>query len=416
MTQEKDILVIGGGVIGVATAYYLAGEGRSVTLIERDAICSGSSHGNAGLVANGFAIPTPAPGVLSQGLKWMLDAESPFFIKPRLNFDLMRWIWQFRGACNEKQMLKSIAVLLSMGQASFDLFDELLANEEMDFNYERKGRLILFTDEGAFDNSIPMTVLLREYGVESTLLDAAGVREMESNVQPAVTRGIYAADYGHLIPDRFVHELARVAQARGVEIKTRTAVSHFKTVDQKITQVVTTDGTYTPDQVVLAAGVWSPILARQLGVRLPIQPAKGYSITCKRPFSSPSIPLSLSERKIAVTPMGDSLRFTSTLELAGYDPSINQRRVDAIRRNLHEYLTGMEELEETAVWSGFRPATPDDLPLIGRSSPFDNLIMATGHGTLGMTQGLITGKLVAEIIEGKRPSLDLEPFHVDRFG
>ncbi len=423
MNQQKDILVIGGGVIGVATAYYLAGQGRSVTLIEKDEICAGSSHGNAGLIANGFAIPMAAPGVLRQGLKWLLDAESPFYIKPRLNLDLMRWIWQFRGACNEKQMRQSIGVLLSLGQASFDLFDELLANEVLEFGYERKGRLILFTSEAAFEKAVPDTILLREYGVDSTLLDAAGVREIEPNVQTAVSHGIYAADYGHLIPDRFVHELARAAKARGVTFKTKTAVSGFETSGRQISSVITSQGAFTPDQVVLAAGAWSPILASQLKLRLPIQPAKGYSVTYKRPLrygsvqasSAPQLPLSLSERKIAVTPMGDSLRFTSTLELAGYDPSINQRRVAAIRRDIHEYLSGMEALEETAVWSGYRPATPDDLPIIGRSGVFENLILATGHGTLGITHGLITGKLVSEIIGGKRPSIDLAPLSADRF-
>ena len=415
MNQQKDMLVIGGGVIGVAAAYYLAVQGRSVTLIEKDDICAGSSHGNAGLIANGFAIPMAAPGVLRQGLKWLLDAESPFYIKPRLDRDLISWLWQFRGACNEKQMRQSIAVLLSLGQASFDLFDELLAKEELEFGYDRKGRLILFTSEAAFEKAVPDAVLLREYGVDSTMLDADGVRKIEPNVQPVVTHGIYSADYGHLIPDRFVHELARVAEDRGVNFITDTAVLGFETAGRQITSLITSQGAFTPDQVVLAAGAWSPVLARNLKLRIPIQPAKGYSVTYKRPSTSPRLPLSLSERKIAITPMGDMLRFTSTLELAGYDPSINQRRLAAIRRAIQEYLPGMEELEQTADWSGFRPATPDDLPIIGRSEAFENLILATGHGTLGMTHGLITGKLVSQIIVDERPSIDLAPLRVERF-
>ncbi len=415
MNRQKDILVIGGGVIGVAVAYYLAVQGRSVTLIEKGDICAGSSYGNAGLIANGFAIPMAAPGVPLQGLKWLLDAKSPFTIKPRLDSDLLRWLWQFRGACNEKQMRQSIAVLLTLGQASFDLFDELSANEVLEFGYERKGRLILFTDEAAFEKTIPTTVLLREYGVDSTLLDAAGVRQIEPNVQPAVTHGIYAADYGHIIPDRFVHELVRVAKEKGVAFKTDTAVQGFETSGRQISSVITSQGTFTPNQVVLAAGAWSPLIARHLKLNIPIQPAKGYSVTYKRPSTSPHLPLSLSERKIAVTPMGDRLRFTSTLELAGYDPSINQQRLAAIRHAVPEYLPGMEDLEQTAVWSGYRPATPDDLPIIGRSAAFENLILATGHGTLGMTHGLITGKLVSQIIGAERPSIDLTPLRAERF-
>ena len=165
----------------------------------------------------------------------------------------------------------------------------------------------------------------------------------------------------------------------------------------------------------MAAGAWSTILAQDLGLRLPIQPAKGYSLTYKRPPTSPKLPLSLAERKIAVTPMGEMLRFTSTLELAGFDPSINQQRLETIRRSVKEYLPGMEELEQETAWSGYRPATPDDLPIIERNKKFKNLILATGHGTLGMTQGLITGKLVAQIITDEQPSIDLAPFRSDRF-
>jgi len=415
MNQKKDIIVIGGGIVGIAAAYYLAVQGRSVTLFEKDNIGAGSSHGNAGLIANGFAIPMAAPGVPVQGLKWMLDASSPFYIKPRMDIDLLRWLWQFRGACNEKQMLRSIPVLLSLGQGSFDLFDELFASEDVNFDYERKGRLILYTSEESFEAGAADVALLSEFGVKASLLDAAGVHQIEPNVLPAVTHGIYCATYAHLSPGHFVQEMVRLAKNRGVELRTGTSVTGFETSGRHIASVVTTEGTFTGKQVVLAAGAWSPLVAQGLKLRLPIQPAKGYSLTYKRPETSPHLPLSLSERKIAVTPMGEMLRFTSVLELAGFDSSISQRRLETIRCSVNEYLPGMEQLGEETVWFGYRPGTPDDLPIIGRSGMFENLILATGHGTLGMTHGLITGKLVSQVIADEQPSVDLAPFKVERF-
>ena len=415
MVQEKDIIIIGGGIIGVSIAYYLARQGRSVTVLEKDDIGSGSSYGNAGLIANGFSIPMAAPGVPSQGLKWLLDATSPFYIKPRLNLDLISWLWKFLGACNEKQMRRSIPILLSLGQGSFDLFDDLLAKEDMDFGFEHKGRLILFKSEEGFDKWGNDIDLIKEFGVDVSALDADGVRQIEPDVLPAVTHGIYCEAYAHVNPGHFVDEMARIAKNHGVEIKTGTLVTGFEISDHQISTVLTSKGAYSPNQVVLAAGAWSPVIARDLNLRLPIQPAKGYSLTYKRPPASPQYPLSLSERKIAVTPMGDKLRFTSTLELAGFDPSINERRLAAIRHSVNEYLPGMEELEGEVKWFGYRPATPDDLPIIERSGKYKNLILATGHGTLGMTHGLITGKLVSQIILGETPLINLTPFRTDRF-
>ena len=417
VTQDKDILIIGGGIIGVSVAYYLALGGHSVTLIEKDDISTGSSSGNAGLIANGFAIPIAAPGVPKQGLKMMLDPSSPFYIKPRLNLELIKWLWKFVRACNEKQMRKSIPILLALGQGSFDLFDDLLEREDVNFGYQKNGRLILFTSDSSFAGWKKDVELVKEFGVEMELLDAKGAKEIEPNLLPSVKHAIYCEEYAHVDPDRFTKELRRLAESHGAEIITGTGVTGFEPVGKKFTAVHTTDGKLTAKQVVLAAGAWSAALARKLKIKLPIQPAKGYSLTYKTPSPGPSLPLMLSERKTAVTPMGDILRFTSTLELAGFDPSINQRRIETIRRSVREYLPGMEDLDEQSEiqWSGYRPATPDDLPIIGRSKKIANLIFATGHGTLGITHGLITGKLVSQLIDGEQPSIDLEPFRAERF-
>ena len=415
MTSKVDHLIIGGGVIGVCVAYFLVQSGRSVTLLEKGDVADGSSYGNAGLIASGHAIPMPAPGVLTQGLRWLLDSASPFYIKPRLDPDLVRWLWRFRGACNEEHVLRSIPITLSLGNASLELYDAIHARHSLDDAYQRKGRLFLYRTQSGLDHAKEDLELLRRFGVEGEALDAAGVRERFPPATASVIGGVYYENYAHFSPAHFVRGLAQVVRNQGAEIRTRTEVLGFETSGKRISTVRTTKGDFEAGEVVLAAGAWSAPLGKMLGLRLPIQPGKGYSITAKRPPAYPELPVQLSDAKVALTPMGDALRFSSTLEMAGFDMRINQRRVDASRQAMRDYVQGAAGLEELELWRGFRPMSPDDLPLIGRSQAYGNLILATGHSSTGMTHGPITGKLVAQIIAGEEPDLDLTPFSPARF-
>jgi D-amino-acid dehydrogenase len=415
MTTKTDHLIIGGGVIGVCVAYFLAEAGGSVTLLEKGDIAGGSSYGNAGLIAVDHAIPMPAPGVLTQGLRWLLDSSSPFYIKPRLDPDLIRWLWQFRGACKAEKVQRAIPLLLAIGRASLDLYDQLHARHALDDGYHRQGRLFLYRTQAGLDHSAADIDLLHEFGVMGQVLDAAAVRERFPLVKSSIIGGVYYENYAHFVPDRFVRELAREAESLGARFRTQTEVLGFETSGQRISKVNTTRGVFEAEEIVLAAGVWSAQLARMLGLRLPIQAAKGYSITAKRPSDWPELPVQLADDMVAVTPMAEFVRFSSTLEMTGLDMSINQRRVDASRQAMRKYLVGAETLEELELWRGFRPMSPDDFPMIGRSQAYSNLILATGHSMTGMTQGPITGKLVAQIIAGDEPDLDLTPFSPARF-
>jgi D-amino-acid dehydrogenase len=415
MNQQSDILIIGGGVIGVCIAYYLAAEQYDVTLVEKNQICSGSSHGNAGLISCANPIPMAEPGVIKKGLRWMLDAEGPFYIKPRLDLDLLRWVLGFRAACKEKQMRRTIDVTLAMRRVSKQLSAELTAENKLSFGWQNKGRMLVYQNRDSLEDGIKTLNFLDQYGVSGKILDAQGVREMDPNLQPWVVGGIYYPDYEHVLPESYVNGMARIAENKGARLKTETEVIGFETSGKHISGVITSRGDFTPDQIVLAAGAWSPVIARDLGLRIPIQPAKGYSVTVKRKPGCSEIPLSLADHKVAVTPMGGQLRFSSNLELVGYDPSINLRRVDATRRAVKRYLAGIDDLELIHIWSGFRPNTPDTMPIIERNRIYNNLVLATGHDMLGMTHSLITGKLVSEIIGDRQPSVDLEPFRLGRF-
>lgn len=417
--QRNDVLIIGGGVIGVCAAYYLAERGRQVTLVEQGDIAAGSSYGNAGLIVPSHSTPLAAPGALADGLKWMLDPESPFYIRPRLDLDLFIWLFKFTLACNERQMKRAVPVLRDLNCLSLDLYNELAELDSLDFGYRRRGVLLVYKTEAALKHAVEESHLMVEAGVASKTLNAKEASALEPSVRRDVAGAIYYPGDAHLNPAEFVQGLARWLERKGVCIHRNTTVTEVERSGRAITRVKTTHGDFQPDQVVVAAGSWSPGLVRGLGLNLPIQAAKGYSVTVKRPSSSPNIPLLLGESRVAVTPMespaGPLLRFAGTLELAGLDLSINQRRVDALRRASKEYMVGMDNMETLEVWRGLRPCTPDGLPVLGRPKAFDNLTVAAGHAMLGMSLGPASGKLAAQIVCGDAPDVDLKLLRVERF-
>jgi D-amino-acid dehydrogenase len=414
--KTTNVLIIGGGVIGVCTALYLTRQGRQVTLVERKDICSGASHGNACWIAVAHAIPTAAPGVMGQGLKWMLDSGSPFYIKPRLNLDLARWLWHFRSAATQTKMLAGTAIMLDLNRKSLELF-KALDTEGLDFDFFQQGLLHVHLSEKSCKAGKATLELLNNLGVEGHLLGRDGLKELEPNLLDGVESGVFYPEPGHLRSDKFVKAVARQAAAEGATILTGTEVVGFTVNSGRISAIQTSDGVFEANDVVLAAGAWSSRVAKQLGERLAMQPAKGYSVTAQRPSlqHGPCLPIAVDDYKLAITPLGDEFRFSSTLELAGFDLSINEKRLAANREGLHRVLPGLEHIDVIETWSGFRPLTADSLPIIGRSRKIGNLIYATGHGMMGLTHGPITGKVVSQIVAGQNPDIDLEPLRPDRF-
>jgi D-amino-acid dehydrogenase len=306
-------------------------------------------------------------------------------------------------------------VLRDLGRASRELYRELAALDGLECGFTPAGVLQVLKTRAAFEAAVEEAHLLRRYGLAAEAWDADRVRQREPNLRPGVVGGVYYPDDAHLDPAAFVRGLARLAEQKGACLHTQTEVLGFETAGRSVSRVVTTRGDFRAEQVVIAAGSWSPGLARQLDLNLPIQAAKGYSLTLNRPPACPTLPLLLGEARVAVTPLDGTLRLAGTLELAGMDFSINRRRVSAIRRAAGEYLRGMDGLEPGEVWCGLRPCTPDGLPLIGRSEAFDNLIIAAGHAMVGMSLGPITGKLVAQLAGREPPAIDLTALRPGRF-
>lgn len=413
------IAIVGGGVIGVCTAYYLAERGARVTIVEQGDIASGCSYGNAGLIVPSHSVPLAAPGVLWRGIKWMRDPESPFYIRPRLDRDLVRWLWRFRGFCTDAHLHHAVPVIRDLSHLSLGLFRELADRGTVDFGFRQDGVLMVYRTAAALAEGRHEARVLGDAGITAKVLDGDGARAVEPALRADIAGGVYFPDDAHVTPDRFVIGLGRVVERMGVTVRTGTEVLGFSTTGRRIAAVETTRGDIPCDDVVLAAGSWSPRVAKALALDLPIQAAKGYSITYEQPANGPRVPMLLVESRFAVTPMRgervDTLRLGGTLELAGLDLSIDRRRVRAITRGARDYLTLPQEMKLLEVWRGLRPCTPDGLPLIGRPRRWDNLVVAAGHAMIGLSLGPVTGKLVAQTIAGEKPLLDLGPLDPDRF-
>ncbi|MBW1961271.1 MAG: FAD-dependent oxidoreductase [Deltaproteobacteria bacterium] len=418
MNQKTDILVIGGGAIGVCSAYYLSEQGRNVMIVEKGEICSGSSYGNAGMIVPSHSIPLAAPGVVSKGIRWLFNPESPFYIKPRFSLEFFSWLWKFHRACNRHHMHRSIPVIRDLNLASLQLFEKLATIDGLDFGFEKKGMLSIFNSKKGLDEGLEEARLMQASGLEARILSAQEIQELIPHSRVTAAGGVFYPQDACIIPQPFVTETARFIEKKGVQIQTFTEVLGFEITDGRITTVKTTRGDITAKEVVLAGGVWSPEIVRDLKIKLPIQPAKGYSITYHRPHRCPELPIAMAEAKVILTPMGDTMRFAGTLELAGFDLSINMRRVQAIINNVPKYLPEMhhDSLNLIEIWRGLRPCTPDGLPFIGRSPRYKNLIIAAGHAMIGISLSPITGKLVSQLAAHENTLIDLTPLRIDRFG
>jgi D-amino-acid dehydrogenase len=417
MVKKTETLIIGGGAIGVCCAFYLNALGRKVLLVEKDELCAGSSYGNAGLIVPSYSIPLAAPGVIGQGLRWMSKPQSPFYIKPRLDRNLLAWLWQFRGACNIHHVRRSIPVLHDLHTASLNLYEALANIEGLDFALEKKGLLELFNTQKGYDKGIKNIQLMKECGIENRILPKNELNEFLDGIRTAAVGGAYRPHDAHLIPDRFVHQLARHVEKIGVRFLTSCEVLNFETAGRHVARIKTTRGDISAEEIIIAGGAWSTELARNLQLNLSMQPAKGYSITFKRPAQCPVLPVAMAESKVVLTPMEDTLRFAGTLEFAGFDQSINMGRVQGILKSVRAYFPDMnpDSLELLEIWRGLRPCSPDGLPYLGRAPRYDNVIIATGHGMLGISLAPITGKIVSQLSANDKPAINMAALCVERF-
>ena len=402
-------------MIGVCSAYYLAQKGLQVTLIEKDEIASWCSYGNGGLIVPSHVVPLASPGALGSGLRWLLDSESPFYIKPRMDFELFRWLTRFALASREGWMLRSLPVLRDLLFASRALYEELAKHAGFDFGFEGNGSLLVCLSKQVLERERRETHLFEHFKIPVSVVNREEALDLEPALSSRIAGGVYYPRDGRIDPHRFVVGLAKQAEDLGVEISAKTEAIGFEIARGKISEIYTTRGEFYPKQVVLASGSWSPELARALKFKIPIQAGKGYSVTIENPTVPPRLPLQFSEARVVINPLGYALRIAGTLELVGMDYSFSTKRVRAMQKNSVAYLPSLETVKVIEIWRGLRPCTPDGLPIVSRVTELENLVIAAGHAMLGMSLGPITGKLVSQILSGGKTEIEIDQLAASRF-
>jgi D-amino-acid dehydrogenase len=444
------VVVIGGGVIGVACAYYLSRAGLKVTLIDRGRIGGACSHGNCGLVCPSHVLPLAAPGAVRHALVSMVQKNSPFRIKPRLDPALWGWLFRFARRCNTTDMLAAGFANQALLDSSLSLYRDLLRGEPIACEWESRGLLFVYETLREFQNfEATNDLLTQHFNLPARRIAADELGAFEPALRPGLAGGYYYEHDSHLRPDKLLARWRGILERRGVEViencdfqgmisskrngQSLPAVASPAGVSMSLYQMalperhterslqatatcaITSQGELTADAFVVATGAWTPQLARQVGCEVPIQPGKGYSLTMPRPANCPRVPLILVESHVAVTPMQSAYRLGSTMEFAGYDTSLRRERLELLRRGAAACLREpyCEPVDEA--WYGWRPMTYDSVPVIDRSPRWDNLFIAAGHNMLGLSMAPATGKLVAELVTGAPTHLDPSPYTLSRF-
>lgn len=413
--MSKKIVIIGGGIIGLCTAYYLHKKGNQVIILDQSAMDSGASYVNAGYLSPSHIIPLAAPGVLKKGIKWMFNSSSPLFIQPRLTIDFIQWAWAFNKSCSSKNVTNGIAAIKNIALLGRDLYAEIKSEEKFSFQLERKGLLMICQTEKMLAEEIHVSEIAAKEGLAARTLSFQELKTIEPNVQLNAKGAVHYECDWHTTPQTFMNEMKMFLETSGVQIHRNEKVEDLMVSNTKISSVSTNNKTYTADEFVLAAGSWSNLLSKKLGITLLLEAGKGYRINSDRALGI-TMPAILAEAKVAITPMQGCTRFAGTMEITGINHIINTVRVEAIANATQRYYPEIKlsDHEKSAAACGLRPVSPDGIPYIGKSRKCKNLTIATGHAMMGWSMGPATGKLVSEIIADQKPSLNLEAYHPDR--
>lgn len=404
--SEKDILIVGAGILGLSSAWYLAERGAKVTVVDREPLKDAASCGNAGLISLGHP-PLTRPGVSVQGIKWMFNKQSPLYIKPRLDGDLARWLWTFHRHCNQTHYEGTMEVLCELGRLSADCFEQILSETEIDCDWQRQGWDDVCMHESSLDHAEEEAQILKRFGFDSERVTGDELRADAPAYTDDVVGAIRFEDSATLSPQAFIAGLARELQNRGVTIRTDCTVETLLKRHDRVEGVRLAGGEeLTADATVLAAGVWSDKLARAIGLRIPMQPARGYHRDVVGLDTMPPRGCVLNETFIAVSPFHDTLRLAGTLELSGFDAPWLGDRLAHLTKAGGTYIHGVEAATVTQEWAGYRPCTADGMPVVGAVPRMPGLFVGTGHAMMGMTLGPASGKLIAEAIYDETPALE----------
>lgn len=416
---SKSVLICGGGIIGLCCAYSLARDGLRVTVLDRSAEGGDScAHGSAGYISPSHVIPLASPGMVGQALRGMLNSSSSFYLKPRLDGELMRWGWLFARACTKRHTRRSAPLLRDLCLASRQLFVEFADITGNSFELKTEGLLNLCHTQQALDQEARgLATLARELGLEAKVLNARQTAAVEPGARLDVAGSVYFPIDAHLTPRKFIPALVALLREMGVQFQWNTSIYGWRTSGGSLAGVQTTTGDFVADEFVLTGGSWSPGMIAGLDLRLPMQPGKGYSLTIQHPRFQFSKSMILKERRVAVTPMGDTLRFGGTMEISGHDSRIRPERVQQLIAAARWYFPDFTAADFAGLepWFGYRPVSPDGLPYLGRLGKFSNLTAACGHAMLGVTLAPISGLLVSDVIAGRKPAIDLRMLNPNRY-
>jgi len=412
-------IIIGGGIIGLSSAFYLKKSGWDVTVIDKNDFSDNCSYGNAGYICPSHFVPLATPGIVKKGLKWMWNSRSPFYVQPRLDWNLINWGLKFMNSATKEKVENAAIPLRDIALLSKMEYETWTKISGFDFSYEQKGLLEIFQTAEGEDHAHHTCEKALELGLAgSEMLSKEQLQQLEPGVTINAIGALYFKCDAHCYPNKLMNNLGTFLRNEGVHFVPNSEVVKFETAAGKIKKVITTGNSFDADEVIIATGSWGKQTAELLGIKIPLMPGRGYSVTLENSAYKVNHPSVLVEGRVAITPMdGNKIRFGGTMEITSHKTPPRMNRVqgilDAVKRYYPDFDVPLPPKEK--VWYGYRPCSADGLPYIGRVKKFNNLTVATGHSMLGLSLGAGTGKLVNEIVNNQTASMDIKPFMVERF-